>query len=122
AGHKAPYALAGLRLHSVNRTITGAADQQPETVDGRNRREGVGRVVRPSAWSGHPHDVSSPLVERDEPMRAITLGTPARDGCADDHQVAVDERRHRSSSVRGEGGKLLADRTLPQQFSIFVQG
>ena len=51
----------------------------------------------------------------------VRLRAPARDRGADDHQVAVDDRRHRPAAVGGERGELLADRALPQQLAVLAE-
>ena len=43
-------------------------------------------------------------------------------GGADDHEVAVDERRHRAAAVGREGGEFLAERSAPQQLAVLAEG
>ena len=120
-GDVAPDLLAGLRLHRVDAAVAAAADEQPRAVDRGDHRRRVVRVVRPAAGAGDPDDVAGPLVERDEAVLPRRARAPARDRRADDHQVAVDERRHRPAAVRGEGGELLADRAIPQELAVLAQ-
>src|SRR5882762_3270099 len=44
----------------------------------------------------------------------------ARLACVPQLEIAVDERRHRPPSVRGEGCELLADRSLPEELAVLV--
>jgi hypothetical protein len=54
-------------------------------------------------------------------MRPVGLRSPIRDRCADNHQVAVDDRGHRPAAVGGECGEFLAERSLPEEFSVLGQ-
>ena len=54
-------------------------------------------------------------------MRTIRLRAPIRNGGADNHQPAINDRRHRPAAVCGEGGELFADRAIPQQLPVTIQ-
>ena len=51
----------------------------------------------------------------------IGVRAPVGHRRADDHQVAVDQRRHRPAALRRERGELLAERPVPQQFAVAAQ-
>ena len=117
-GGEAPHLLTGLRLDRVHGAVAQSRDQQPHAVDGGDERGRVGGVVRTSARVGDVHHVAGPLVEGDETMRAPGGRSPVGDGGADDHEIAVDDRRHRSSTVRRERRELLTEGTLPEQLAL----
>jgi hypothetical protein len=54
-------------------------------------------------------------------VRPVAMHAPVGHGVADDDEVAVDEGRHRAAAVCGEGGKLLAERSRPQELALGAQ-
>ena len=121
-GDVAPDLLAGLRLDRVDAAVAEPSDQQPQAVDG-----GDESAARTRCRTGRPpgfddvDDFAGALVERDEAMRARRRRTPVGDRRADDDEIAVDDRRHRAATVRGERGELLAERAAPEQLAVAAQ-
>src|SRR6185312_10405074 len=54
-------------------------------------------------------------------MRAASMLSPLERHATDDHQIAVDDRRHGPAAVCGEQSEVFAERSLPQNFSVFTE-
>ena len=114
----APYFFARLRFHRVDASIADPADQQSLTTDCRDQGSAVRGVIRPSAGGRGPDDLAGFLVHRDEAMRAVRHGAPRGYRRTDNHQIAIDQRRHGAAPMRGERAELFAHGSVPQFFSV----
>ena len=61
------------------------------------------------------------LVERDEAVRRRGRLAPAEHQAADDHAVAVDDRRRHPAAVGRPHPVLFGQRALPQQLAVLVE-
>ena len=119
-GHEAPNLLSGLRQDGVEGAVAKSRDEHSHAVDGRYEQRGIGRVVGTPARVGDVNDIPGPFVERDEAMGPVGVCSPIGDGCADNDQVSIDQRRHRPPAVRREGRVFFTERALPQKPAFLV--
>src|SRR5690349_8825888 len=108
-----PHRLARLRFDRVDKPVAAALDQQSCSVDVRDDRRRVRSVVRAAARRADPHRLPSLFVERHEAMCAASVLAPLEGDAADDHEIAVDDRRYGASAVRGEQTEVFTERTFP---------
>src|SRR5215217_1762541 len=97
-----PHRLARLRFDRMDHTVAGALNQQPCAVYVDDDRRRIRRVVRTAARSAYPHRLAGFFVESHEAMRAASVLAPLERYTANDHEIAVDNRRHGASAVCGQ--------------------
>ena len=121
AHRKLPDRLTGLGLERMHGAVPSARDEQAGSADFGDDRRRIGRVERPAARRAHPDGLAAVLAERHESVTADRLVPPAGRQPADDHQVAVEHRRHGAPAMCRDEAEILVQRSLPPHVAVSRQ-
>src|SRR5205085_8525920 len=95
-----------------------ADKNQPGAIDRSGDGRRIDRIVRSASRLADPDRFSRPFIEGVKPVAARTIVAPTFRDCADDDEIAFDDRGSGAPAVRRPGAVLIGQRTVPQQFTV----